>query len=119
MSLQRPRKKKVVRTILIVEDLLVPPSWDATGGETSSSFRSCFRLANVQGVDKLVCELCEEEDAKKPARYSATATSRLKTHVESNHSATATAIAASTASESQASPEERKLSLPRTQFSLL
>ncbi len=57
MSLQRPRKKKVVRTILIVEDLLVPPSWDATGGETSSSFRSCFRLANVQGVDKLVCEI--------------------------------------------------------------
>ena len=51
-------------------------------------FRSYYRLANIKGVDKLVCELCEEEDAKKPAYYSTTATSKLKTHVESNHSAT-------------------------------
>jgi hypothetical protein len=66
-----------------------------------------------------VCELCEEEDAKKRAHYSTTATSKLKTHVESNHSATATAIAASIASESQAPPKKKIKLTTDTLFSVM
>ena len=51
-----------------------------------------------------MCKLCEQEGAKEPVSYSTSATSKLRTHVEKAHIATATAI---TASEPQEPPEKK------------
>ena len=54
-----------------------------------------------------MCKLCEQEGAKEPVSYSTSATSKLRTHVEKAHIATATAISASEPQE----PPEKKIKL--------
>ncbi len=49
---------------------------------------SCLLLAKVKGAEKLMCELCKEE-AKPPALYSISVTSKLRAHVQKNHVTTA------------------------------
>ena len=84
----------------------MPPKPQIRGATDSQMFRAWTSW----------CANCAK---KKPARYSTTTTSKLKTHVESNHSATSTATAAPIASESQAPPKKKIKLTTDTVFSVM